>query len=79
MQISAESNAPEVNELYQDAAEQLRQFLLCKTGNAEQADEIAQDTYTKLFRLNHYRDIHHQRCYLFNMAVRLAVSALGRR
>ena len=79
MQISAESNAPEVNELYQDAAEQLRQFLLCKTGNAEQADEIAQDTCTKLFRLNHYRDIHHQRCYLFNMAVRLAVSALGRR
>jgi len=54
VQISAESNAPEVNELYQDAAEQLRQFLLCKTGNAEQADEIAQDTYTKLFRLNHY-------------------------
>ena len=79
MQMTAASNTSEVTELYQDAAEELRQFLLCKTGNAQQAEEIAQDTYSKLCRLNHYRDIRDQRCYLFIMAVRLAVSALGRR
>ena len=79
MQMTAASNTPEVTQLYQDTAEELRQFLLCKTGNAQQADEIAQDCYAKLCRLNHYRDIRDQRCYLFNMAVRLAVSALGRR
>ena len=79
MQMTAPSNAPEVTQLYQDTAEELRQFLLCKIGDAQQADEIAQDCYTKLCRLNHYRDIGSQRCYLFNLAVRLAVNTLGKR
>lgn len=77
--MTAASHKPEVTQLYQDTAEELRQFLLCTTGDAQQADQIAQDCYSKLCRLNHYRGVGNQRCYLFNMAVRLAVSALGRR
>ena len=79
MQMTAASNTPEVTQLYQDTAEELRQFLLRKIGDAQQADEIAQDCYTKLCRLNHYRDIGSQRRYLFNLAVRLAVNTLGKR
>lgn len=77
--MTAASHKPEVTQLYQDTAEELRQFLLCTTGDAQQADQIAQDCYRKRSRLNHYRGVGNQRCYLFTMAVRLAVSALGSR
>lgn len=79
MHMTAASNTPEVTQLYQDTAEELLQFLLCKIGDAQQADEIAKDCYAKLLRLNHYRGVGSQRPYLFNMAVRLAVSYLARR
>jgi RNA polymerase sigma-70 factor (ECF subfamily) len=48
-------------------------------GDKEQADEIAQNTYKKLCRLKHNRDIGDLRNYLFNMAVRLAINVLRKR
>ena len=79
MQMIAERNAPEVTQLYQDTVEELRQFLVRKIGDTEQADEIAQHTYLKLCRLKFHRDIRNPRCYLFNIAVRLAINVLDKR
>ena len=79
MQMIAERNAPEIKQLYQDISDELRHLLVRKMGDKEQADEIAQNTYQKLCRLKHNRDIGDLRNYLFNMAVRLAINVLRKR
>lgn len=79
VQMTAERNAPEIKQLYQDISDELRHLLVRKMGDKEQADEIAQNTYQKLCRLKHNRDIGDLRNYLFNMAVRLAINVLRKR
>lgn len=74
--MTAERNAPEVTQLYQEISEELRQLLVRKIGNTKQADEIAQTTYLKLCRLKHSRDISNLRGHLFNMAVRISINHL---
>lgn len=74
--MTTERNAPEVTQLYQEISEELRQLLVRKMGNTRQADEIAQNTYLKLCRLKHSRDISNLRGYLFNMAVGIAINHL---
>jgi RNA polymerase sigma-70 factor (ECF subfamily) len=77
--ITAERNAPEVTQLYQEITDELRSLLLCKTENKEQADDIAQQTYLKLCRLKYHRDIQDLRGYLSNIALRLAINLLRKR
>jgi RNA polymerase sigma factor (sigma-70 family) len=77
--MTAERNAPEVTKLYRDIANELRSLLLRKTGNTDQADDIAQQTFLKFCRLKYYRDIQDLRGYLSNIALRLAINLLRKR
>ncbi len=77
--MTAERNAPEVTQLYRDISNELRSLLLRKTGNTEQAEDIAQQTFLKLCRLKYHRDIQDLRRYLSNIALRLAINLLRKR
>ena len=69
----------EIVELYGDASPELRRLLARKLGNNEEAEEIAQDAFEKLLRLDGGEDIEDLRRFFFTMANRMAVDVLRRR
>jgi len=79
--MTVPSRQSEIAQLYQDTSEELRRLLVRKLGNHQEADEIAQDAYLKLYRLRRddRTDIRDLRKYLFTMAVHLALNVLRKR
>lgn len=55
---------------------QLRRYLLRMLGNKQAAEEVAQDTYTKLFRLVRPAEVKCARALLFDMATKQAIDYL---
>ena len=69
----------EIDQLYQDTSDELRRLLVRKLGDEEGAEALAHDAYLKLIRIKHNQDVGDLRCYLFSMAVRLALNVLRKR
>ena len=69
----------EIIQLYDETSDELRRLLRGKLGNAQEADEVAQDAYLRLYQNNRRKEIRDPRKYLFTTALRLALNVLRRR
>ena len=69
----------EVVQLYDHASPELHRLLVRRLGNAEEAREVAQDTFEKLLRQAEREDIRDLRRLCFTVANRLAIDVLRRR
>jgi RNA polymerase sigma-70 factor (ECF subfamily) len=58
--------------VYLTRRETVRRFLLARTGNAQEADDLLQELYLKLERLDDTADVRDPLPYLFRMALNLA-------
>ena len=74
-----EKQRAEVVQLYDHALPDLHRLLAQKLGNAEEAREVAQDTFEKLLRQAEREDIRDVRRLAFTVANRLALDVLRRR
>jgi len=57
----------------------LVRFLSRKLGSIDDAQEIAQDAFMRLYRLEHADDLDNARAYLFQVASNMAIDQLRRR
>ena len=69
----------EIVQLYDHASPELHRLLVHKLGNAEEAREVAQDTFEKLLRYAEHEDVRDVRRLAFTVAKRLALDVLRRR
>lgn len=67
-----------ISRLHQAHGAQLQQFLSRMTGSPQAAEEIAQETYLKLYRLCRPDEVICPRALLFDAAAKLAISHLRR-
>ena len=77
--VRKEKQRAEVVQLYDHALPDLHRLLARKLGNAEEAREVAQDTFEKLLRQAEREDIRDVRRLAFTVANRLALDVLRRR
>src|SRR5688572_24090521 len=68
-----------VSELHKSHGEQLQQFLARMLGDPQAAEELAQETYLKLYRLCRPEEVVCPRALLFDAATKLAISYLRRK
>jgi RNA polymerase sigma factor (sigma-70 family) len=74
------TKAPDwISRLHQAHGAQLQQFLTRMTGSPQAAEEIAQETYLKLYRLCRPEEVTCPRALLFDAATKLAITHLRRR
>ena len=78
-QVDSRNKRAEVVQLYDVASPELHRLLVRKLGNAEDAREVAQDTFEKLLRQAEREDIRDVRRLAFTVANRLALDVLRRR
>lgn len=78
-QSNKQNQRAEVIQLYDHALPDLRRLLERKLGDAEEASEVAQDTFEKLLRQAEREEIRDVRRLAFTVANRLALDVLRRR
>ena len=78
-QVDSQNKRAEVVNLYDLASPELHRLLVRKLGNADDAREVAQDTFEKLLRQAEREDIRDVRRLAFTVANRLALDVLRRR
>lgn len=69
----------EVIELYKAASPELLHLLQRRLGSFQDAEEVAQDAFEKLYASEQRDDIRNLRSYFFTMANRMALNVLRRR
>ena len=69
----------EIIQLFDDASPELKRVLARRLGNTADAEEILQDAFEKLLRLNDLGHIKDLRRYFFTMAKNMAINALEHR
>ena len=72
-------NAERIHLVVREHHEQLVAFLIRKTNSPEIANELAQDTYEKLMRLDNFQNISNLKAYVFQIASNLAIDLARRR
>lgn len=77
--IGNTSGQAEIIQLYDEASPELVRLLRYKLGNHQDAEEVVQDAFEKLCRLEERKDIEDRRKYFFAMANRMALNVLRRR
>ena len=78
-QMPGQGKLAEIVQLYDHASPELHRLLVHKLGNAEEAREVAQDTFEKLLRHAEREDVRDVRRLAFTVANRLALDVLRRR
>ena len=78
-QTHGQGKLAEIVQLYDHASPELHRLLVHKLGNAEEAREVAQDTFEKLLRHAEREDVRDVRRLAFTVANRLALDVLRRR
>ena len=78
-QPDGQGKLAEIVQLYDDASPELYRLLVRRLGNAEEAREVAQDTFEKLLRRAEREDVRDVRRLTFTVANRLALDVLRRR
>ena len=74
----AHAKADFVTQLFEEQATPLVKYLTSRLNNAEEAKEIAQEAWLRIYRLDHPEDLENAKAFLFQTASNLGIDRLRR-
>ncbi len=75
----SDDKTPFISELMTRHGQSLQRYITRKLGNPADAAEVAQETFLRLYRLEHPEQLDNARAFMFQVASNLAIDQLRRR